>query len=129
MISRATGEDSEESPSPSIVALASGFKIEFSAFIGASGLFRSIIYEASKRDRAALYAYAVRQSMRGSSFGNMLEDPDVEVFYAFADQVLADPSLMRSLLDRDADDYQKPYRGTAIYKAAAAYLAAETIKK
>lgn len=124
MISRATGEDSEEGPSPALVALAFGMKKYFSAFIGADGLLSSIVYGASDRDRAALYAYGVRQSMRGEPFGNMLEDPDLSVFYGFADQVLNDEALLRSLNGREPKDYKNPYRGTAIYKAAAAHLTA-----
>ena len=129
MISRVSGEDSEESPEPYLVALANGLKIKFSAFIGAKGLFNSIIYQANDRDRAALYAYAVRQSMRGRSFGNMLEDSEVSVFYAFADQVANNSTLMHSLSDRPVEDYKKPYRGTAIYKAAAAFLDSEMNEK
>lgn len=122
MISRAIGEDSKEGPCPSLVALASGLKIEFSAFVGASGLFREIVGQASDRDRAALYVYGVRQNMRGGSFGNMLEDSNLAVFYAFADQVLANPALMRSLSGRTSEDFKRPHRGTTIYKAAAAHL-------
>ena len=124
MISRATGEDSIEVPSPSLVALALGLKTHFSAFIGANGLLRTIIWQASERDRAALYAYGVRQSIRGGSFGNMLDDPALSVFYGFADKVLNDAALLRSLSGRDPRDYKRPNRGTSIYKAAAAYLTA-----
>ena len=122
MIGRALGEDSLLSPHPSMVALANGLKTRFSAFIGAEGLLSAIIHQADNRERAALYAYAVRQSMRGSAFKNMLEDPQLPVYFAFADTVLANPALMRSLQDRPPEDYKKPYRGTAIYKAAVAYL-------
>lgn len=122
MISRATGEDSAEGPSPSLVALAVGLKTHFSAFVGADGLFRDVVWQASDRDRAALYAYGVLQSMRGASFENMLKDSALSVFYGFADKVLNDPSLLRSLNGRAPEDYKNPNRGTAIYKAAAAYL-------
>lgn len=122
MISRATGEESKEGPCIALVALAVDLKTEFSAFVSASGLLRHVIGQASDRDRAALYAYAVRQSMRGGFFGNMLEDPDLSIFYVFADKVLNDPPLLRSLNGRDPEDYKNPNRGTAIYKAAAAYL-------
>ena len=88
MISRLVGDDDLESPAPWLVALANGFNIEFSAFIGAKGLFRSVIYQANERDRAALFGYAVRQSLQGSGLGNMLEDPAVGSLYDFADQVL-----------------------------------------
>lgn len=119
MISRLVGDDDLESPAPWLVALANGFNIEFSAFIGAKGLFRSVIYQANDRDRAALFGYAVRQSLQGSSLGNMLEDPAAGSFYNFADQVVADPALLRSLNGREPADYIHPHKGTAIYKAAA----------
>lgn len=122
MISRATGEDSEDGPCPSLVALAFGLKTGFSAFVGAAGLLSNIACQASDRDRAALYAYGVRQSMSGGSFENMLEDPALSVFYGFADKVINDEALLRSLSGRDPGDYKCPNRGTAIYKAAAAYL-------
>ena len=122
MISRALGEDSKEGPSPSLVAIALGLKTNFSAFVGASGLLHNIICQASDRDRAALYAYGVRQSMRGGSFENMLEDSDISVFYVFADMILNDATLLRSLNGRASDDYKSPNRGTAIYKAAVSYL-------
>lgn len=123
MISRLVGDDDLKSPAPWLVALANGLNTEFSAFIGAKGLFSSVIYQANDRDRAALYAYAVRQSLRGAAFGNMLEDPEVGVLYSFADRVVADPALLRSLNGRAAEDYLSPHRGTAIYKAATAMIA------
>ena len=123
MISRATGEDDLKSPGPELVALAAGLGVEFSAFVGARGLIGCIYNQSGDRERAALYAYAVRQSTKGSAFGNMLEDPERGVFYNFADKVLADPALLRSLQGRDAADLQHPHKGTAIYKAAAAHFA------
>ena len=33
-----------------------------------------------------------------------------------------DPALMKSLEDRDADDFVRPNRGTKIYKATADFL-------
>ena len=123
MISRATGEDDLKSPGPELVALADGLGTEFSAYVGARGLIACIYTQASERDRAALYAYAVRQSLKGAAFGNMLSDPEHGVFYDFADRVLADPALLRSLNGRDATDLQHPHKGTAIYKAAAAHFA------
>ena len=82
-------------------------------------MFRSVIYQANERDRAALFGYAVRQSLQGSGLGNMLEDPAVGSLYDFADQVVADPALVRSLTGREPEDYIHPHKGTAIYKAAA----------
>lgn len=122
MISRATGEDSKEGPSPELVALALSLGTKFSAYIGADHLLFSIVGSASSRDRAALYAYAVQQSLAGSPFGNMLTDPSSDRFYDFADVVLADASLVKSLEGREPHDYLKPQRGTKIYKTAVAFL-------
>lgn len=120
MIGRATGEDDPEGPGPELAALAAGLGTRFSAFISAAGLLRAIVEQADEKERAALFAYGVRQSLLGSTFGNMLEDPEVGAFYAFADRVVADPALLRSLNGRAAEDYLHPHKGTAIYKAAAA---------
>ncbi len=123
LISRATGEDSKESPGPELVALADGFGLKYSACIGADGLFRHIVSAANDRDRAALFIYAVRQSLRGEPFGDMLADPEVGHFYAFADQALNDPGVIRSITGRDVSDFKKPNKGTNAYKAAAAFIA------
>lgn len=122
MISRAIGEDSKESPRPATRALADGFNIEYSAFVGDVGLFNATIRGVSTRDRAALYAYGVRQNLRGSLFLNMLEDSELARFYEFADHIAGSPNLLRSLADREPEDFKKPYRGTAIYKATVAFL-------
>lgn len=123
MISRATEDfDSLRAPSSELTELALNLKIEFSAFIGDVGLLRSIVYQSSDRDRAALYAYGVHQSMRGASFGNMLNDSELSRFYDFADFVISDPALLKSLENREPEDYRKPHRGTAIYKAAEKYF-------
>ena len=122
MISRATGEDSKEGPTAEMVALAFALGVEFSAFVGASGLFSSIIGQADDRRKAALFAYGVKQSAKEHKFGNMVEDPDVNLFYLFSDLVVDDEALLRSLKGRDARDYEQPYRGTAIYKAAFDFL-------
>lgn len=122
MISRATGEDTLESPSTQLAALASGLGIQFSAYIGARGLLGSIVAQASDLDRAAFYGYAVLQSELGQPLGNMLEAPERAQCYAFAEKALADPALMRSLSGRLPEDYTRPNRGTAIYKAAASCL-------
>ena len=122
MISRATGEDSAEGPAPEIVDLAFALGVEFSAFVGASGLFSSIINQADDRQKAALFAYGVKQNATGRKFGNMVEDPDVNLFYLFSDLVIADAALLRSLKGRDACDYERPHHGTAIYKAAFDFL-------
>lgn len=122
MISRATGDDSLEGPTPEIVDLAEGLGVKFSAFVGASGLLGEIIAQVSDRDRASLYVYGVLQSINGRAFGNMLKDPARDRCFAFADIVEADPALRRSLDGRPSGDFLEPHKGTSIYKAAVSYL-------
>ncbi|MBD5469247.1 MAG: hypothetical protein HDR21_14050 [Lachnospiraceae bacterium] len=122
LISRATGDDSKEGPEPDIVDLAVGLGIDFSPYIGARGLLHILFSSVGDHDRAALFAYGVRQNMRGEKFGNMLKDPDVDRFGEFGDLVLADVSLLRSLNDRPAEDLLTPRKGTKIYTAAAGFL-------
>lgn len=117
MISRAMGEDSLGSPSASLIALANGFNLQYSAFVGEKELFALIVSQKNDRNRAALYVYGVARAMCGLSFGNMLEDPEVDRYYSIADKIVADPALLKSLKDRTPEDYKKPYRGTAVYKA------------
>lgn len=126
MIDRICYETRRHGPDSWLVNLADGIGTEFSAYVGGSQLFDLMIYQAGKRDRAALYAYAVQQSLAGKPFENMLADPSHDRFYAFADVVAADASLVKSLEGREPSDYLKPQRGTKIFKAAAAFLAGGT---
>ena len=116
-------EDDLESPELWLFSLAIGLKTNFSAFIGKRDLYENVIYQTNDRDRAALYAYAVQQRIKDESFGNMLQDPNLDLFYRFADQAVQDPAIINSLKGREADDFLYPRKGTAIYKAAEAFLA------
>lgn len=121
MISRVIDDDLK-APDCELIDLATGLGTEFSAFIGAWGLYESIIRQASIKDRAALYAYGIHQQLKKSPFGNMLRDPDISRFYAFADHISDDPSLLKSLNGRDPSDFKSPHKGTKIYKAAATFF-------
>lgn len=116
-------EDDLESPAIWLFSLAIGLKTNFSAFIGKQDLYENVIYQTNDRDRAALYAYAVQQRIKDESFENMLQDPNLDLFYRFADQAVQDPAIINSLKGREADDFLYPRKGTAIYKAAEAFLA------
>lgn len=122
MINRICDEYCREGPEPWLVALADGIGIEFSAYVGGAQLFNIMLWQIGVHDRAALYAYAVQQSLAGHPFGNMLADPARDRFYAFADIVENDASLIKSLDGREPSDFLKPQRGTKIYKVAAAFL-------
>lgn len=122
LISRATGEDSIESPSADLIALANGLGIDFSPYIGADGLFRTIYYSSSIQTRAVLYIYAIYQLEHNQPFSNMLAHPKLDTFKAFGEYVMQDSSLVKSLEERTSDDLLKPHKGTKIYKAAYAFL-------
>ena len=121
IIDRIINEDSGV-PSSWLVSLAQRLNIEFSVFESSKDLFESVIYASDIRDRLALYIYAVYQNYNNLPFRNMFEDSDISLFYKFADEVVNDSKLIRSLKKRDADDFEKPRKGTDIYKSAIAFL-------
>lgn len=121
IIDRIINEDSGV-PSSWLVSLAQRLNIEFSVFESSKDLFESVIYASDIRDRLALYIYAVYQNYNNLPFCNMFEDSDISLFYKFADEVVNDSKLIRSLKKRDADDFEKPRKGTDIYKSAITFL-------
>lgn len=121
-----------EGPEPWLVSLATETGTKFSAYIGGYDLCKELIYQLNDKELAALYAYAVRRGIDNghmdkiaSAFGKMKKDSELSKFYDFADQVIASPSLLKSLKDRDIHDFQHPHRGTSIYKAAARFFGGE----
>ena len=123
MICRIGAWDVQPGPDPEAVAMADRLGTKYSAFIGAEDLLRRTIEQADDQTRAALYCYGVACAVRGGSFGNMFDDPSLSLFISFADVVATDPSLRKSLADRQPDDFKKPNKCTKIYKAAVAHLA------
>ena len=122
-----------EGPEPWLVSLATETGTKFSAYIGGYDLCCELIYQLNDRELAALYAYAVRRGIDEGhrdkialAFGKMKKDSELSRFYDFADQVIASPSLLKSLKDRDIYDFQHPHKGTSIYKAAARFFGGET---
>lgn len=127
IIARINGDDSIEAPEPWLVELATGLGKKFTSYIGRDGLMRSVFVGSGLRTSSALYAYAVKQNINGLPLGNMLTDPDRIKFYKFANNVIADKSLSKSLRGRDIYDFLKPKKGTKIYKAALAFLINDSI--
>ena len=118
-----------EGPEPWLVSLATEAGTKFSAYIGGYDLCKELIYQLSDKNRAALYAYAVYRGIDDGhmdkiafAFGKMKKDSELSRFYDFADQVIASPSLLKSLKDREIHDFQHPHKGTSIYKAAAQFF-------
>ncbi|MBQ2898254.1 MAG: hypothetical protein IJE28_00740 [Oscillospiraceae bacterium] len=125
MISRIIEEDSICSPKMPTINLAEKLQIRYSAFIGENGLLSSIFYQSSDRDRAALYVYAVEQNKKGKKFLNMFDEPEIEKYYDIADKVICDAAALRSLNDRKPNDFQRPNKGTLIYKTVEKHLKEE----
>ena len=122
ILSRFFGDDSEEGPEPWLIDLAVRLNKSFTSYIGHDGLLQSVLLYSDTRTCAALYAYGVNQNMRGLPFGNMFLERDVEKFYRFADNVIANESLVKSLQGRNTYDFLKPNKNTNIYKAAHTFL-------
>ena len=123
MIDRVKGEDVAESPSRELAQLAGGLGCVFSPYISREGLLRTIVYHVKDRERAALYAYAVKQAEAGAALGNMLADPECARFYAFADAIADNPAVVKSINEREPSDYERPNRGTNAYKAVVGFFA------
>lgn len=118
-----------DGPESWLVSLATETGTKFSAYIGGYDLCKELIYQLSDKNRAALYAYAVYRGIDDGhmdkiafAFGKMKKDSELSRFYDFADQVIASPSLLKSLKDREIHDFQHPHKGTSIYKAAAQFF-------
>lgn len=123
MIDRVKNEDVAEPPSRELAELAAGLGCVFSPYISKDGLLRTLVYHVKDLDRAALYAYSVRQAESGAPLGNMLSDPDCTSFYAFADAIAGNPSIVKSINEREPSDYERPNRGTNAYKAVVGFFA------
>lgn len=121
IISRIYDEDERNGPEKWLVDIADGFGTEFSAFISHAVLFREVVYQADLRHKAILYSYCVYCFDSAKNISNLFADPNKDAFFAFADIVLADKTLIDSLDARESDDYLKPNKGTKIYKTALAY--------
>lgn len=118
IISRVTGEDSEEGPAPWLVAMADQFNISYSAYIGFEGMLKCIINQVDSFNLAALYGYSVHCNLKGNDFRNFFDSSNTRMYYEFANIVESDSKLKQSLLQRSASDFLHPNKNTNIYKAA-----------
>lgn len=121
IISRITDED-EEAPDPGLSRYAHACGVKFSRFVGAKALLGYMVGQLQGAARAELYAYAVYRQEKGGSFSDPRRLPVYDALRACGAAVAEDPSLMKSLEDRDVYDFAGPNRGTKIYKAVAADL-------
>lgn len=111
-----------EGPNEDFAMFAHEMGLHFSKFIGADALHRQVVCRLEYRDKAAFFAYCVMCNNSLAAIGNMLESPQIEQIYAFADEVLSNESLMRSIVGRAPEDYLNPHKGSMAYKAVAEYF-------
>ena len=122
MISRALGEDSKESPTPEMVAMAEKIGWQGSAYVGKHALISELLKQSDERTHIALYAYAVHQQSLHKSLANMFDDGELDLYFSFADQVMEMPAVLKSIKSRTAEDYFNPSKGTNAYKAVKEFL-------
>ena len=122
MIDRATGEDSVESPDSDLLSMAEKLNWQGSAYIGRDKLWYAIVKCADDKTLAALYVYAVHQQQKHKKIGDMFADPDLNMFFQFAEQAIANASVLKSIQGREPGDFIAPHKGTTAYKAAIDFL-------
>lgn len=126
IISRITDED-EAAPDPGLSQWAHDCGVRFSRFVGHDALLGYMAHQLQGVDAGTLYAYAVYLQEKGGSFSDPRRLPVYGGLRRCGEAVAADPSLMKSLEGRDADDLRRPNRGTKVYKATAELLKAQQV--
>lgn len=114
--------DFEESPTEDFAMFAHKMGLGFSKFVGARALHEQVVHGLPFPDKAAFFAYCVLCNHKGATIGDMLKAENLEQLYAFGEMVKENPTLTRSISGRDPQDYLKPNKGTAAYKAVAEYF-------
>lgn len=116
IISRITDED-ESAPDPGLSRWAHDCGVTFSRFVGHDALLGYMVHQLQGSDAGTLYAYAVFLQEKGGNFSDPRRLPVYDGLERCGEAIAADPSLMKSLEGRDADDLRSPNRGTKVYKA------------
>lgn len=122
MISRVTGEDSIEDPSPALVELAVELKCDISPYAGYDAFCRAVWERSDDVMKAALYVYSIDCQSSGTPFGNISKSPRLDFYRKFWNYIENDPSLVKSLLSRPCDDLKKANKNAKIYSVATLYL-------
>lgn len=122
MISRVTGEDSLENPTPALVELASELKCEVSPYAGYDAFCRAVWGRSDDVMKAALYVYGIDCQSSGAPLGNIYKSPRLDYYRKFWNYIENDPSLVKSLLSRPCDDLNKANKNAKIYSVATLYL-------
>ena len=110
-------------PASDFAKFADSMGVKFSRFIGKGALFDSTLYHLTGRDRVAFYAYCVICANKKTEIGDMRDNENFARLYEFADAAIENPSLLRSIEGRSANDYLHPHKGSAAYKAVAEFFA------
>lgn len=121
IISRITDGD-EEAPDRGLSLWAHQSGVHFSRFVGARALLGCMMGQMKGPEKATLYAYAVYLQENGGKFSDPRALPSYSELQLCGEYAAGDPSLVKSLEDRDVYDLFGPNRGTKIYKATAARL-------
>lgn len=122
LISRANGDDHNETPAPDMVELALKLGVNFSPYVSSDRLLRIIFYDCTDAQKGALYAYAVYQRNVGKQFSNMFDEPHIDTFIEIGEHIASDKELHNLLNERPVDDLASPRKGTKIYNAVSELL-------
>ena len=110
-------------PTSDFARFADGMGVKFSRYIGKSALFCNTVYNLTGRDRIAFYAYCIICFHKKTEIGDMRQSEYFTRLYEFADSAIKNPSLLRSIEGRSANDYLHPHKGSTAYKAVAEFFA------
>ena len=109
-------------PSAEFARYAASVGVKFSKYVSRSVLFTKTVWALNGRDKAAFFAYCAICARNGKKVGDLRSSGMEETLYRFADNIMEDDSIMKSLYGREVDDYLNPNKGTKIYKAVSAYF-------
>lgn len=109
-------------PNEEFALYADAMGVEFSKFISKDSLFSETVFTLSGHEKAAFFAYCVLCSNSGEMVGDLRKSPTSNRLYEFADMASQNPTLMKSIADRNPHDYLYPHKGTNAYKAVAEFF-------
>lgn len=109
-------------PNEEFAKYAHDMGVMFSRYIGSNALFYHTVYSLKEYDRVAFFAYCVLCSHYNETIRDLRFSGYADQLYSFADMASANESLMRSIGGRLPDDYMKPHKGSAAYKAVAEFF-------
>ena len=109
-------------PNVELARYADDMGLNFSSYISAPSLFSQIVYTLSEREKAAFFAYCVLCNQNMDSIGDLRKTELADRLYEFADVVLSNQDILKSIVGRNPDDYLKPHKGSKAYRAVADFF-------